>query len=163
MKKLALLLALVMMVTVFAACGGNNAAPSEAAPSESASEPASEEAAPEDAEEEASPEGEVLELPVTIQNSTGVEIYELYASGAGVDTWGDNLLGDATLADGATVDLTFMVDVNNVQWDLMMVDSEGNEVPLYGLDFAECSTDGGNVVLEFDATAGEGTATLYSK
>jgi len=161
MKKIALLLALVMMLTALAACGGS--AESSAPASESATES---EAAPEETSAEAASDdsaADYIEVPVTIQNNTGVEIAELYASGAGVETWGDNLISEGTLPDGSTIDTVFYVDANNLQWDLMMVDGSGNQVELYGLDFTNCSTNGGNIVLEYDSAAGQGTATLYSK
>ena len=54
-----------------------------------------------------------------------------------------------------------VIGADDLKWDLMMVDSEGTEIELYGLDFTECSTEGGTIVLEFDGT--NGTATLYSE
>ena len=153
MKKLmCLLIALSLICCLCAACGGKEAAPvSQPAP---AVEPA-QKAAPEEAEEQ------ILELSVTIENKTGVDIHQLYATSANLDEWGDDILGDEVLAADEMLETTFNIGADDMKWDLKMIDSEGTEIELLGLDFSDCSTEGGNIVLEFDGT--NGTATLYSK
>lgn len=182
MKKLFIMvLCLSLACCLLTACGGSSepaaaepaavepaavepAAEAPAAEEPAAAEPAAEAPAAEEpvAEEPAAAEGEVLELPVSIVNKTGVDIYELYASGQNQESWGDDLLGaDGYLPDGNSVDMILNIDASSLTWDLMMKDSEGTAIELYGLDFSECSTEGGTIELEFDGE--NGTATLYSK
>lgn len=163
-KLLIMLLCLSLAFCLLTACGSKEPVPAAAEPV--AAEPVATQepvAAQEPVTKEAPvEETEVLELPVTIENNTGVDIYELYASGQNQEEWGEDLLGsDSYLPDGNAVDMLFNIDADSLKWDIMIKDSEGTAIELYGLDFSECSTDGGTIDLEFDGT--NGTATLYSE
>ena len=141
MKKLWILMLVFAMVFALTACSGGD-------------EPA--------AVEEPAESGDVLlELPVVISNETGVDIYGLYATSANLENWGDDILGGNYLPAGESIESTFYIGEGDVQWDMKMVDSEGTEISLMGLDFTNCSTEGGTIVLEFDGEAGY--ATLYSE
>lgn len=162
MKKLiALIIALCMVCMLCAACGSEEAEPA-AAPAATEAPEAAPEAAPEvEKQSSEAPAEDMIELPVTIENKTGVDIHQLFATSANLEQWGEDILGEDVLEDGASLESVFNIGADDLKWDLMMVDSEGTEIELYGLDFTECSTEGGTIVLEFDGT--NGTATLYSE
>jgi hypothetical protein len=43
----------------------------------------------------------------TVANQTGVEIHALFISPSKADSWGDDILGEDTLANGQSVDIHF--------------------------------------------------------
>ncbi len=60
---------------------------------------------------------------VRVDNNTGGwDIYEVYITSAGSDSWGDNLLGYDIIATGDTGE--FHVDPG--QYDIMVVDEDGD-------------------------------------
>ncbi len=172
MKKITALILCLALALCLSACGSKPAAPAAApvateapAAPAPAAEPAAEPAAAE-ADKAAEPSAaaeELIELPVVIENNTGADIHQLYASSANLEEWGEDILGETYLADGDSVETVFYIGADDLKWDLLMADSEGNEVELYGLDFTECSLNGGTVVLEYDAEEGTGSASLYSE
>src|SRR5947209_7460508 len=64
----------------------------------------------------------------TLHNATGVEIHELYVSPHSSDDWEEDVLGQDTLADGDSVDITFSRKERAKLWDLKVVDSKGNSI-----------------------------------
>ncbi len=102
-----------------------------------------------------------LDLPVKVINKTGIDIYGLYISPANHDSWGDDVLGDQILLSGESVTMTLHLDKNTLQWDMMMVDSEGDSVELYGLDVSKAKVTGATIELTYNTKTGIGTATLY--
>ena len=153
-RKLSVLLATAVVVAgVLAGCGGGSAAPasskaaSSAAPAASSAAPAASSAAP----AASSAAAQVLEVPVTFENKCGVDLKELYLSGAGRDDWGDNLLGSG-LKDGESAKGTLLIDAENVKWDIKAVDGEGDSVEFQGLDLSECSTSGVTMTLSFNGS-----------
>ena len=96
------------------------------------------------------------ELPVTIVNHTGVDIYYMYASVTQTDEWEEDILGDDYLAAGDSKDITFYFDDSHTVWDWMIEDIEGNSLEFYDLNFAGCSLSGATLILDED-----GNATLY--
>ncbi len=153
-RKLSVLLATAVVVAgVLAGCGGGSAAPasskaaSSAAPAASSAAPAASSAAP----AASSAAAQVLEVPVTFENKCGVDLKELYLSGAGRDDWGSNLLGSG-LKDGESAKGTLLIDAANVKWDIKAVDGEGDSVEFQGLDLSECSTSGVTMTLSFNGS-----------
>ncbi len=132
-KRIAALLFGTMLALTLSACGSDE----EATTTE---EPAAEETASEDAAEDGAEE--IIEVPVSVVNGTGVEIAELYVSGGSVDEWGEDLLGSETMPSGTYLDLVFTVDANNLEWDIMIVDTEGTSVEFMGIDISEMPADG---------------------
>ena len=130
MKKLLALALAGFMSVGLVACGGDE-------PEEPAVE--DDEVAEESSESE---ESNIIEVPVTIKNSTGVEFAGLYMSGASLEEWGDNLIEGSPLADGESKELTLYVDANNLQWDLLIEDHEGATVTWNAVDISEMSTEG---------------------
>jgi hypothetical protein len=64
---------------------------------------------------------------ITLQNSTGYEISEVYVSPASADDWGDDYLVNATLDDGDsfTISLPRSLSETNM-YDIQFVDIEGD-------------------------------------
>lgn len=155
-KVLGVVLAAVLVVgtAVMAGCGGGSAAPasskaaSSAAPA--ASSAAASSAAPAASSAAAgSQAAQVLEVPVVFENKCGVDLKELYLSGAGRDEWGSNTLG-SDLKDGESAKGTLLIDAENVKWDIKAVDGNGDSVEFEGLDLSECNTSGVTMTLSFD-------------
>jgi hypothetical protein len=73
-------------------------------------------------------------------NKTGYTLSELYVSPAKSDDWQKDLLGERTLADGATQRVTFSRSATTCKWDLKVVyeDDDSNAV-WYGIDLCEIS------------------------
>jgi len=75
----------------------------------------------------------------TLHNATGVEIHELYVSPHSSDDWEEDVLGQDTLADGDSVDITFSRKERAKLWDLKVVDSKGNSITWENLNLLEIS------------------------
>lgn len=152
-RKLSVLLATAVVVAgVLAGCGGS-AAPASSSKAASSAAPAASSAAPAATSSAAasSAAADVLQVPVTFENKCGVDLKELYLSGAGRDDWGDNLLGSG-LKDGESAKGTLLIDAANVKWDIKAVDGEGDSVEFQGLDLSECSTSGVTMTLSFNGS-----------
>lgn len=157
-RKLSVLLATAVVVAgVLAGCGGSAApassskAASSAAPAASSAAPAATSSAAASSAAASSAAAQVLEVPVTFENKCGVDLKELYLSGAGRDDWGDNLLSSG-LKDKESAKGTLLIDAANVKWDIKAVDGNGDSVEFEGLDLSECSTSGVTMTLSFDGS-----------
>ncbi len=75
----------------------------------------------------------------TLHNDTGVEIHEVYVSPSKVGDWEEDILGDDTLDDGESVEISFNDRPNVAKWDLMIKDGDGNSIEWGGLDLTEIS------------------------
>jgi hypothetical protein len=75
----------------------------------------------------------------TVNNATGVDVYELYVSPASSDDWQEDVLGVDVLEDGDSVEISFDRDEDAAYWDLMVVDSEGDNIQWYRLKLTEIS------------------------
>lgn len=91
----------------------------------------------------------------TLVNATGVEIYGVYISPVGVDKWEEDVMGQDTLANGGSVNISFSTDQNEQYWDLMVTDSEGTQLTFNNLDLFTIS----EVTLKLD----NGTPTAEVK
>jgi len=60
----------------------------------------------------------------TLVNKTGYELKELYVSPSKADDWQEDVLGQATLDDGAKVNIHFNAKTNTCKWDLKVVYSD---------------------------------------
>lgn len=90
-----------------------------------------------------------------LNNATGVEIYGVYASPVGTTNWEENIMGQSTLADGSTLEISFASDKKDQYWDLMVTDSSGNQLIFPNLDLFSIS----EVTLKLE----NGTATAETK
>lgn len=75
----------------------------------------------------------------TLVNETGVIIDKLFISPADADDWEEDILGQDTLADGATLDIEFKRDEKGAKWDLKVEDSKGNSIEWHDLNLLEIS------------------------
>ena len=75
----------------------------------------------------------------TVVNDTGIEVYSLYVSPTGEDSWGDDILTTDTLPSGSSTDIVFDSEVNDQYWDLMIADSAGTTVEWSKIDLFSVS------------------------
>ena len=75
----------------------------------------------------------------TLVNQTGVSINELYVSPHTTNDWEEDILGQDTLANGDSVDITFSRTERAAKWDLKVVDKEGNSIEWENLNLLEIS------------------------
>jgi len=62
----------------------------------------------------------------TLVNKTGYELKEVYVSPSKADDWQEDILGQATLDDGAKVNIHFNAKTHTCKWDLKVVYSDDN-------------------------------------
>ena len=74
-----------------------------------------------------------------LHNETGVEIHELYVSPHSSNTWGEDVLGQDTLAPGASVKITFDDQEKAVKWDLKVADGNKHTIEWENLDLSKIS------------------------
>jgi hypothetical protein len=67
---------------------------------------------------------------ISIENKTGVDIYHIYISSAGVDNWEEDLLGDDVLENGETLECKLP---HGGKWDFMAEDEKGGTYQLMGI------------------------------
>jgi hypothetical protein len=72
-----------------------------------------------------------------LHNETGVEIHELYVSPHSSNNWGENVLGQDTLAPGASVKITFDDQEKTVKWDLKVADGNKHTIEWENLDLSK--------------------------
>lgn len=98
-------------------------------------------------------------FPLKVVNDTGVDIYKIYTSEDRNENWEEDVLGADVLYAGETLTIDFTLNENSSPvWDFRIEDSDGNYINFYDVDFSDCSTDGGTLVLEYDGN--QGTATI---
>jgi predicted HTH transcriptional regulator len=73
----------------------------------------------------------------TLVNKTGVEIHELYVSPHSTDDWEEDVLGQDTLSNGDSVEITFSARERAKMWDLKIVDGKGNSIEWENLNLLE--------------------------
>lgn len=114
LKTVAIAAAALALAVGMTACGGSA---STAASSTASSAAASSEAA---SSEAASSEAEATSAEYTVYNTTGSKVTELYLYDAGSEDKGENLAGEAGLADGENVVITRDVEADK-QGDMTYV------------------------------------------
>jgi hypothetical protein len=75
----------------------------------------------------------------TLNNKTGVEIHKLQIAPHSSDEWGEDILGQDTLADGDSLDIKFGRHETSAHWDLRIEDSKGNSLEWESLDLLTIS------------------------
>lgn len=111
MKFLSVLMVFALSVFVFSGCGSSSADDSSAAD-----------------------EGTVYSQDFTVVNETGIEVYALFVSPTGEESWGDDILTTDTLPTGSSTDIVFDTEVEEQYWDLMIADSAGTTVEWSKID-----------------------------
>ena len=118
LKTVAIAAAALALAVGMTACGGAaSTAASSTASSTASSAAASSEAA---SSEVASSEAEATSAEYTVYNTTGSKVTELYLYDAGSEDKGENLAGEAGLADGENVVITRDVEADK-QGDMTYV------------------------------------------
>lgn len=74
-----------------------------------------------------------------LHNETGVEIHELYVSPHSSNNWGEDVLGQDTLAPGASVKIAFDDQEKTVKWDLKVADGNKHTIEWENLDLSKIS------------------------
>jgi hypothetical protein len=82
----------------------------------------------------------------TLHNMTGVAITELYISPHSTDQWEEDILGQDTLPNGESLDITFDRKEKAAKWDLKIVDKDGDSIEWENLNLLEIS----EVTLHFE-------------
>jgi len=91
----------------------------------------------------------------TLHNKTGVEIHELYVSPHSTNEWEEDVLGQDKLADGEELDISFSPKEDSEDWDIKVVDGQGNSITWESLKLTEIT----DVILYFK----DGEATAVTK
>lgn len=73
----------------------------------------------------------------TLHNETGVTIKELYISPHSTNEWEENILASDSLKDGEEQDIVFPKREKADNWDLKIVDKEGDSVEWENLKLTE--------------------------
>ena len=128
LKTVAIAAAALALAVGMTACGGaaSTAASSTASSAAASSEAASSEVA---SSEVASSEAEATSAEYTVYNTTGSKVTELYLYDAGSEDKGENLAGEAGLADGENVVITRDVEADkqaDVVYVLEFTTEDGN-------------------------------------
>lgn len=74
---------------------------------------------------------------ITVVNSTGYTISEIYISPAYAQSWEDDVLEWDVLPDGTEVEIDFRRSENTCDWDLMVIYDDGEAAVWDGLDLCE--------------------------
>ena len=103
-------------------------------------------------------EKEVLEVPVTIENNTGVSIYELYLYKASDTDRGENLVGEMGYMSGfQTLNiLNLYMTEEETLWHLDAAEESGKVIESVDIDFAGKTEKGATIVMKFSFDSMEG-------
>lgn len=103
-------------------------------------------------------EKEVLEVPVTIENNTGVSIYGLYLYKASEEDKGENLIKDMEYMDGfQTLNiLNLYMTEEEMLWHLEAVEDSGKVIESVDIDFSGKTEKGVTIVMKFSFDSMEG-------
>jgi len=74
----------------------------------------------------------------TLVNQTGVEVYRLFISETGNDSWEEDVLGNGTLPDGHRLDVSFSGRTACL-WDMMVTDEDDNSLTWQAINLCEAS------------------------
>jgi hypothetical protein len=132
MKFFSVLMVFALSVFIFAGCGSSSAANDSSSTDEDT----------------------VYSQDFTIVNETGIEIYAVFVSPTGEESWGEDILTTDTLPTGSTTDIVFDSEVEEQYWDLMIADSEGttvewSKIDLFSVSEITLKLDNGNPTASF--------------
>lgn len=117
MKFFSMLMVCALSVFLFSGCGGSSSSDKSSSADEAT----------------------VYSQDFTIVNETGIEIYSVYVSPTGEQSWGDDILTTDTLPTGSSTDIVFDTEVQEQYWDLMVADSAGATVEWSNIDLFSVS------------------------
>ncbi len=69
-----------------------------------------------------------------LNNRTGYQIDEVYVSRSSNQNWGNDVMGNGSLEDGNTVNITFNAPDNACKWDMHVKYNDGDEATWNGLN-----------------------------
>lgn len=72
-------------------------------------------------------------------NDTGVEIHQVFVSPHSTESWEEDIMGEGTLPDGESVEISFSPKEDAAMWDLMVTDSEGTSITWVNLNLLQIS------------------------
>lgn len=148
-----IVLATVLSVSLFmlTGCGEEKKENKESKPANTQSSSQNTSSSSNSGANNSSSNNEVIQVPMQVRNLVPeTTITKLYISGAGLDTWSDDLLGGQEMPTGTQLSLTFNIDKNNIKWDIKAADEEGTEVEFRNLDLSNVSTSGGVITLQLE-------------
>lgn len=101
-------------------------------------------------------------VPMTIENSLGGQIAELYISFSDNDEWGENVLAEGfEFADGISAEgLTVSYSEDNPYIDILAYDMEGNDLTFENVDLSDVHGEPCTLVLEYSADDDEYYASV---
>lgn len=86
-------------------------------------------------------------LDFTLTNQTGYEIREVYVSPNNRNNWEEDVLGQDTLADGASVEIKFSRQ-KQALWDLKVVFTNGRDAVWTKFDLSRIT----DIIISFNCT-----------
>ncbi len=100
----------------------------------------------------------IYEVPVAIENNTGVLIHSLYLYKAGDTEKGENLVGDAGCLEGfQTLNiLNLYMTQDEMLWHLEAAEESGKVIESVDIDFTDKAEDGVTIVMKFSFDSMEG-------
>ena len=103
----------------------------------------------------------LLQVPILISNETTSEIKEFYMTPVSAESWGDNMLGDNTLAKDYERETDYAVSVkeSDSKFDFKVVTADGKEHYFENIDLSDISRD--QVTFSVEGNENDGY-TLYN-
>jgi hypothetical protein len=90
-------------------------------------------------------------------NSTGYELKELYVSPSKAGDWQEDVLGQATLSDGGSLEIKFHRANTTCKWDLKVVYTVDSSSAVWS-DIDLCSVS--KITIKYDKAADQTSATF---
>lgn len=113
---------------------------------------------------EEAPKPEQTVATIAFRNDCEVDIYGMFFSSAQSEDWGEDILGDnAPLENGETITYhdTFRYTPDDLLWDLVIADANGETLEFDGLNLANAENPVEiRIVLSYDAEGQTFTATV---
>ena len=78
-------------------------------------------------------------LDFTLVNKTGLTIDKVFVSPADDDQWGEDVMGKDVLKNNESVEIQFSRSETTCNWDLKIVDAEGDSVEWTKLDLCKAN------------------------
>lgn len=104
------------------------------------------------------PKEELIAVPVTFRNNTGVKLFQLYLYKASDEEKGENLVEDIGYLDGyqtRNILNLYMTDDERL-WILEAIDEEGNTIEYGEIDFDGFGEEGATIRMEYSFDTMEG-------
>jgi hypothetical protein len=144
MRKLYLTGALLVSALAVAGCNKaattNNAAAPAAANTAAPAAPAGNSAAGGNNSAAAAPAGGEAQQNFSVVNNTGHTVVTLNVSATNTDSWGPDILGRDTLANGESAQITFPRTTTQCNWDIKATYDDGTNTDMRNVDLCTVAT-----------------------